>query len=627
MKTRIILCAFLTLMAVGCVKENEMPAADKTPAGGNTITVNMPELTRTAIGSSTDTGVSLVWSKGDEIAVIEDKGLETQKYSVYRLVGEGGTASGTFEYVSGDASAEVITDVVFPASAVENNYAVPAAQTYVEGSFDTDAMVMSWTRTSDDEEIVLKHEAAVFMVRLTGVEAQKVASIDVECGENTYTLTCDNPVALSSEGKEFYIAVPGSTSSLDYTVKVNSSYGTTMTKDITYALNAGKIGRLPLTPLTPIHGLKKGDYFGGGFVIKVDDEANLVKIVSKDEAKLAWAVEAHKTTLAGVTDNNTEGDINTAILVQNGIENYPAAEWCVNHGEGWYMPSRTEISTIVNGLGLETDWEAANALIQEYGGDPFVKARYLTCTEHTEGARVWTTSIPGKDQTSADNPKATARYVRAVKKIALTGGETADPKPINETFTLTPAADAFYSNANSNYYRGTLDNLYIYYATGGDLRRATYFKLDISSINVTALTSATLNLTVYSSKCDFYDFTELKYNAYKVSNEWEEIDYTSALGKKKGVWTTSSTQVSSTTISPTAEKLVFDITDCVRSSLENNETVISICIQSPNTNYKAAVKDADGNTIEAAKSAKLYVYSKESTVVGTQPYLQVTTIK
>ena len=159
------------------------------------------------------------------------------------------------------------------------------------------------------------------------------------------------------------------------------------------------------------------------------------------------------------------------------------------------------------------------------------------------------------------------------------------------------------------------------------MRRAAYFKLDISSIDVTALTSATLNLTVYSSKCDFYDFTELKYNAYKVSNEWEEIDYTSTLGKKKGVWTTSSTQVSSTTISPTAEKLVFDITDCVRSSLENNESVISICIQSPNTNYKAAVKDADGNTIEASKSAKLYVYSKESKVEGTQPYLQVTSTK
>ena len=33
------------------------------------------------------------------------------------------------------------------------------------------------------------------------------------------------------------------------------------------------------------------------------------------------------------------------------------------------------------------------------------------------------------------------------------------------------------------------------------------------------------------------------------------------------------------------------------------------------------------NTVEAAKSAKLYIYSRESTVEGTQPYLQVTSTK
>ena len=637
MKTRNILCAFLTLIAVGCVKENEMPSGDKAPAGSNTITVNMPELTRTAIGDETQTGVSLVWSKGDEIAIIEGKGTEAQKHSVYRLVGEGGTASGTFEYVSGDASAEVITDVVFPASAVENNYAVPTAQTYVEGSFDADAMVMSWTRASEDEEINLKHEAAVFMVTLTGSADQTIASIAVACGQSTYTLTCEAPVALSAEGKVFYIAVPGSTASLDYTFTISGSEGESMTKEVTYALNAGKIGRMPALPFetTPtVEPLKVGDYFGGGIVFQLTDE--YAKVVSLDEAKLAWATGDAASQFAGVSDNNDEGDINTAILVQSGIANYPAAEWCVQHGDGWYMPSRKEITAIVNGLKLETAMESANAMFVEYGGVGFTSARYYTCTESpiTE-TLVYTNSIPGKNQTTDSNKKTTERNVRAVKKIALTGGETADPKPIKETFNLTPVADAFYSNANSTYYRGTLDNLYIYYATGGDLRRAAYFKLDISSIDVTALTSATLNLTVYSSKCDFYDFTELQYNAYKVSNEWEEIDYTSTLGKKKGVWIAKNTEkgiegdplVSTATISPTAEKLVFDITDCVRSSLENNESVISICIQSPNTNYKAAVKDADGNTIEASKSAKLYVYSKESKVEGTQPYLQVTSTK
>ena len=620
MKTRNILCAFLTLIAVGCVKEQPAGNENVTPAtGGRTIEVNIPEITRTAIGNETQTGVSLVWSKGDEIAVIEGKGTDAQKVSVYRLVGEGGTASGTFEYVSGDAVAEVITDVVFPASAVAGNYAVPTSQTYVEGSFDPKAMVMSWTRTSENEAITLKHEAAALMVRLTGVAAQKVASIDVVFGENTYSLSCDEPVALSAEGKEFYIAVPGNSASADYTINVNSSYGTTMTKEITHSLGAGKIGRLPVTPLTPIHGLKTGDYFGGGFVIKVDDENNTVKIVSKDEAKLAWAVEAHKSTVAGVTTNNQEGDINTAILVANGIENYPAAQWCVNHGEGWYMPSRTEIATIVNGLKLETDLEGANATMVEYGGEPFTSGRYHTCTETSGGDKVWTTSIPAKSQTNDGNTKVYARPVRAIKKIALTGGEMADPKPSVQTTQLTPIADATHTSSNSTYYRGSLDHIYTNYSTSGDLRRGAYFKLDISTLDATQLTSAVLNLSIYTSKCNFYDLAELNYKAYKVSNDWDEEDYTSELGKKKGTWTSSTPAVSEVTISSTATSIAFDLTDCIIAARQNNETVISICIQTPNTNKQTV----DGST----KYAQLYIYSKESTVAGTQPYLEVKSTK
>ena len=208
MKTRInITLALLTLIAVGCAKEQPAGDNQNTTAAGKTIVVNMPEITKTALGEASETGVAVVWSAGDEIAVIEGKGTEAQKVSTYRLVGEGGTAAGTFEYVSGEASAEVITDIVFPASAVENGYAVPTSQTYVEGSFDTDAMVMSWTRSAEDENITLAHEASALMFTVTGTAEQKISSVAVECGEKTYTLACTEPVALTSEGVVFYVAV------------------------------------------------------------------------------------------------------------------------------------------------------------------------------------------------------------------------------------------------------------------------------------------------------------------------------------------------------------------------------------------------------------------------------------
>ena len=625
MKTRLnIMLALLTLIAVGCAKEQPAGETQNAIAEGRTIVVNMPEMTTTALGEATQTGVAVVWSAGDEIAVIEGKGTEAQKVSTYRLVGEGGTAAGTFEYVSGEASAEVITDIVFPASAVENGYAVPTSQTYVEGSFDTDAMVMSWTRSAEEENITLAHEASALMFTVTGTAEQKISSVAVECGEKTYTLACTEPVALTSEGVVFYVAVPGSETSQDYVVTFTAEGGETLTKDFTYALAAGKIGRLPAFPFETapaVESLKVGDYFRGGIVYKIAD--GYAKIVSLDEKTCYWATTEAKSIRIGTNANAAEGVENTDLFRnREDLESFPAAAWCIAHGEGWYMPSRTEINEIVNGLELETETEfdKVNELFVECLGQGFTSGKsYLTSCEHsTNDEQVWTVTIPKKSHNAYT--KAYSRHVRAVKKIALVGGETADPKPekpIEQQIAVI--ADATHTNANSNYYSGTNDNIYVYYNTSGDLRRAGYFQLDISSLDAEKVVSASLNLSIYKSKCDFYDFESLTFNAYKVDNGWEEVNYTSSLGKKKGTWTTSIEAAASTTILPTAEKLEFDITECIKTAHKNDETVISICIQSPNTNYK----NVDGTKT----SAKLYLYSRESSVAGVQPYLLVTAFK
>ena len=620
MKTRInIMLALLTLIAVGCAKEQPAGETQNAIAEGRTIVVNMPEMTKTALGEATQTGVAVVWSAGDEIAVIEGKGTDAQKVFTYRLVGESGTAAGTFECVSGDAAAEVITDIVFPASAVENGYAVPTSQTYVEGSFDTDAMVMSWTRSAEEENITLAHEASALMFTVTGTAEQKISSVAVECGEKTYTLACAEPVALTSEGVVFYVAVPGSETSQDYVVTFTAEGGETLTKDFTFALAAGKIGRLPAFTFetAPATLLQVGDYFGGGFIYEIGD--GYVKVVSLDEASLAWSAS---TTHMGTEANAAEGAANTDLFRdREDLEDFPAMAWCIAKGEGWYMPSRAEINDIVNGLGISASTiDAVNEKFVEYYGHGFVsgKAYHTSCEHATDGSKNWTVTIPNKSHNSYG--KGTARPVRAVKKIALVGGETADPKPekpIEQQIAVI--ADATHTNTNSNYYSGTNDYIYVYYSTSGDLRRAGYFQLDISSLEVEKVVSASLNLSIYKNKCDFYDFESLTFNAYKVDNGWEEVNYTSSLGSKKGTWTTSIAVAASTTILPTAEKLEFDLTECIKTALKNDETVISICIQSPNTNYK----NVDGTKT----SAKLYLYSRESSVAGVQPYLLVTAFK
>lgn len=614
MKTRNIICAFLTLIAVGCVKENEMPSGDKAPAGGNSITVNMPELTRTAIGDETQTGVSLVWSKGDEIAIIEGKGTEAQKHSIYRLVGEGGTASGTFEYVSGDASAEVITDVVFPASAVENNYAVPTAQTYVEGSFDADAMVMSWTRASEDEEIVLKHEAAVFMVTLTGSADQTISSIAVACGQSTYTLTCEAPVALSAEGKVFYIAVPGSTASLDYTFTISGSEGESMTKEVTYALNAGKIGRMPAIPFetTPaVEPLKLGDYFGGGIVFQLTDE--YAKVVSLDEGLCYWAVDGQATTYIGTEANSAEGAANTDLFrSRSDLADFPAMAWCIEHGEGWYMPSRSEINYIVNGLGLSSSTiESVNQKFEEYYGVGFQSGKsYYTSCENGDGTKVWTVTIPAKSHNSYI--KNYSRPVRAVKKIALTGGETADPKPTVQIAVtkLSPSKDASFASSVSNSHTkgSTGPELAVRYSGTSQYRLGTFFEFDISGIDAESCTEAVLKLSFHTNKMEDPSVETMILEIRETTDyTWEETADVK--------WpATSSTDITTATVTKGDTNVSIDLTSLVNTHFGNESTKFAIRIRA---------QESEGN-----KNSKnyLYIYSKEHETESLRPYLQVTTI-
>ena len=460
MKTRInIMLALLTLIAVGCAKEQPAGETQNAIAEGRTIVVNMPEMTKTALGEASETGVAVVWSAGDEIAVIEGKGTEAQKVSTYRLVGEGGTAAGTFEYVSGDASAEVITDIVFPASAVENGYTVPTSQTYVEGSFDTDAMVMSWTRTNDNEDIMLQHEAAAVMLTITGTSEQAIGHIEVICAGNTYTLKCDDPVALSAEGKVFYVAVPGSETTLDYEVNIYSDKGTPMIKSFTKALQAGKIGRLPSLEYEPFHNLKYGDVYGGGIVFET--KGKNVKVISLDapatnDKKLKWATDNSYSISKEekALESGEEKGLKFRALVEDELAKYPAAEWCISKGEGWYLPSLGEYRNFNRNLEIDSDKDTANgngteqqnalnAKVKEYRGTAFTFGEYHWCCEETasDKARYGRPCDATGNAGTGTGSKTTARYVRAVKVFTLQGGEVEDEIPENPTIPEKPVEE------------------------------------------------------------------------------------------------------------------------------------------------------------------------------------------
>ena len=93
-------------------------------------------------------------------------------------------------------------------------------------------------------------------------------------------------------------------------------------------------------------GYKPGDLYDvngvKGVVFEVASDGVHGKIVSLDESgAILWAESGYGSYNTGAK-SETDGKANTDKLVEIGVEHFPAAEWCVNHGEGWYMPAINE---------------------------------------------------------------------------------------------------------------------------------------------------------------------------------------------------------------------------------------------------------------------------------------------
>ena len=103
---------------------------------------------------------------------------------------------------------------------------------------------------------------------------------------------------------------------------------------------------------------------------------------SMDEEYLQWSTENVWCNCA-----SGRGDWNTEDMLKNGPDKYPAAQWCVAHGEGWFMPSSTELQWMwdaVSGGTHTFDCEtmaAYNKLLTDNGGTPLLETYYWSSNE------------------------------------------------------------------------------------------------------------------------------------------------------------------------------------------------------------------------------------------------------
>ena len=124
------------------------------------------------------------------------------------------------------------------------------------------------------------------------------------------------------------------------------------------------------------------------FAIKNDNQNRTwAYFFSMDEEYLQWSTENVWCNCA-----SGRGDWNTEDMLKNGTspDKYPAAQWCVAHGEGWFMPSSTELQWMWDAVSGGTHnfdcdtMKSYNNLLTSNGGEAFQETYYWSSNETSD---------------------------------------------------------------------------------------------------------------------------------------------------------------------------------------------------------------------------------------------------
>lgn len=161
---------------------------------------------------------------------------------------------------------------------------------------------------------------------------------------------------------------------------------------------------------------------GVAYAIKTDNQNRIwAYFFSMDEADLQWSTEnVWCNCVAG------RGDWNTEDMLRNGTspDKYPAAQWCLAHGDGWFMPSSQELQWMWDAISEGThrfdnpSVAAYNKLLTDNGGMPFVETYYWSSNE-TADDLVELIAFMNDSVVCLDPQKSYTYTVRAATRVQL----------------------------------------------------------------------------------------------------------------------------------------------------------------------------------------------------------------
>jgi hypothetical protein len=150
-----------------------------------------------------------------------------------------------------------------------------------------------------------------------------------------------------------------------------------------------------------------------GVVFHVSEDGKSGYIMSLDEADLQWSTE-------NVWANciSTKGNWNTEDMLKLGADKYPAAKWCADHGEGWYMPSSKEMNLLWTAIS-NGKYEFDDEYIKLYNDkldDPLKEDYYWTSNETAE-TMAEVIALMGDSVVCLEPFKVRFYYVRAIRQF------------------------------------------------------------------------------------------------------------------------------------------------------------------------------------------------------------------
>ena len=237
----------------------------------------------------------------------------------------------------------------------------------------------------EDKKLTLK--ADVTRIKANG---QEIATFTVMYGEESVTNEC---TITNTQTKESLTGNTFSTTTIgEY--KFQATYNDIESNIVTVtAYNPAVISDYEVGDVIECAGSKGVVYAFKEFPKYDESYENIVGydtycyVFSLDEEDLQWSTE-----YVYCNCGSQRGDWNTQDMLRFGTspDKYPAAQWCVAHGEGWFMPSYMELNLMWDAITEGThEFDSPgvakfNKIITDNGGEPFVSTYYWSSNETSE---------------------------------------------------------------------------------------------------------------------------------------------------------------------------------------------------------------------------------------------------